>query len=133
MLTPQQIKEIEEFVGKLNNSTITGHISGRHLILVGGEQDRKWTGGDYEENEYRFLDEYIKSFIITTINNILAERDKEIKKYIDDEYKRGDTPVIASRRCRYAKMTETIGESRARHSGWLSGLLTVRDRILNIK
>ncbi len=89
MLTPQQIKEIEEFIEKLNNSAITGHISGRHLILVGGKQDREWTGGDYEESEYRFLDEYIKSFIITTINNILAERDKEIVEIVT----RGFPPV----------------------------------------
>ena len=89
MLTPQQIKEIEEFIEKLNNSAITGHISGRHLILVGGKQDREWTGGDYEESEYRFLDEYIKSFIITIINNLLAERDNNtLIKHIDSEIER---------------------------------------------
>lgn len=109
MLTPQQIKEIEEeFDEKFEE-----------VILC--EEDRVVSVG-------------IKSFITTTtINNILAERDKEIAERIDDEYKRGDVPVIASGRCRYAKMTETIGESRARQSGWLSGLLTVRDKILNIK
>ena len=75
----------------------------------------------------------IKSFIDEIIDIAVAERDKEIRNIIDDEYKRGDTPVVASGRCRYAKMTETLGESRARQSGWLSGLLTVKDKILKPK
>lgn len=51
---------IEKALEKLNNSTITGHISGRHLILIGGKKDRKWDGGGYEENEYQYLDEWFE-------------------------------------------------------------------------
>lgn len=71
----------KRFDERLNNANITGHISGRHLILLGGKKDRKWTGGDYEENEYRFLDEYIKSFLHDSHKRLIEEIRKEIKEY----------------------------------------------------
>ena len=89
-------------------------------------------GRDIKFNEINGKKE-IKTFIDEIIDIAVAERDNEIRNIIDDEYKRGNTPVIASGRCRYAKMTETLGESRARQSGWLSGLLTVKDKILKPK
>jgi hypothetical protein len=64
----------------LNDSTITGHISGRHLILVGGKKDRKWDGGEYEENEYQYLDEWIKRSVVT---NLLAEQKAEIIERVE--------------------------------------------------
>jgi len=57
---PNPAESVKEII---NNSLITGDISGRHLILLGGKKDRKWDGGGYEENEYRFLDEYIANLI----------------------------------------------------------------------
>lgn len=39
----------------LNNSCITGHISGRHLIQINVKEDQ------YDENEYVYLDEWIKN------------------------------------------------------------------------
>lgn len=54
-----KLRTDEEVAKTLNESAITGHISGRYLILIGGKKDREWDGGGYEENEYRYLDEYV--------------------------------------------------------------------------
>lgn len=47
-------KEIEEWKNRLNNSQITGHISGRHLIGIDDGDD---TG--YGDSEFMYLDEWI--------------------------------------------------------------------------
>lgn len=76
---PNKPTTLREFREKLNNAHITGHISGRHLILLGGEKDREWDGGGYEENEYRFLDEYIES-LLTSHNTELVQKIEGMKK-----------------------------------------------------
>lgn len=69
---------LEDWEIELNNSFITGHISGRHLILVDGKKDREWVGAEYEENEYQYLDEWINRIIT-------AEREK--CERLEDEIK----------------------------------------------
>lgn len=57
----------------LNNSRITGHISGRHLILVSPKEDI------YSDNEYDFLDDWF-SRRLQDQRNKLIERVESIKE-----------------------------------------------------
>lgn len=63
----------EEWKRRLNDSRITGHISGRHLIQT-EEKDNS-----YGENEYAFLDEWIERAVISQA--LTAER-KELMERI---------------------------------------------------
>lgn len=49
----------------LNRSNITGHISDRHLIMLGSKDN-------YDDNEYGFLDEWFAAQI-----KLAKEKDKE--------------------------------------------------------
>lgn len=45
---------------------------------------------------------------------------------IEKEYKKKDRPIIQSERCQWSRENETLGESKARRSGFLSGLLVAK-------
>lgn len=84
---PAQIEEWEDI---LNNSHITGHISGRHLILIKGKKDRKWDGGGYEENEYEYLDDFIKRLLQKAVEEAVTERDRKFQNVLNNFSESGD-------------------------------------------
>lgn len=62
----------------------------------------------------------------------VEERQKivlEVKDYYETAKRKG-MPTV---RCKFARETETKGESYCRHSGFLSGLLTAANQILHSK
>lgn len=65
------LPEINGWAERLNNSKITGHISGRHLILASPKED------NHDDNEYSYLDEWIR--------NLLRRHSQEIKRRIKKE------------------------------------------------
>lgn len=86
MTSLQQIIEEEKEI--MNNSIFAGSLEGRTTILIGGENDREWDGGGYEENQYQYLDTEITQFahriIEAAFEAAAVENAPEIKHNCDD-------------------------------------------------
>ena len=102
----------------INNSKITGHLSGRYLICRGYKNERKSIGGEYEENEYEYLDDYLSTFLSTALKEIVELHFKDIMVdariinygMIETEFDRG-----------YVKSNNaTIDQITSRHNKFLS-------------
>lgn len=84
----QQSTVEERWVDRLNNSTITGHISGRHLIKIHSREDFN------DENEYIYLDEWIKRVIKSELQLAEQKVREELKQTIIEkieEYAKSQT------------------------------------------
>jgi hypothetical protein len=67
---------------KLNTSKITGHISGRKLIMISSKEEE----GPYGENEYMFLDEWIENRISKAESAAEKRGREEMIKKIEQQF-----------------------------------------------
>lgn len=67
---------------------------------------------------------------IAVFEGKIKQRETEIIEMIEEKYQSEKfRKITKSNRCKFARETETIGESKARQSGFLSALLVVKNLI----
>lgn len=69
--------------------------------------------------------------IIPYIQKALSSQVEKIEAEIDDKFQ--EYKILKKGRCKFSRDNETVGESNSRTSGFLSGLLTVKEIISKYK
>jgi len=70
--TEKRLEEFDEKMVRLNKAKITGHISGRHIFQWNDEETPS-NGDQYEDSEYNYLDEMLRTLFAESIQQALAE------------------------------------------------------------
>jgi hypothetical protein len=58
----------------------------------------------------------------------------DFRQFVEEKLRKAENEKITTgNRCLFAKQNETLGESKARHNGFISALLVVKDKLRKIE